>query len=378
VRLVNTDTAGFYAPGGDGKSYLLWMRGGTLIAQELDVASLRLAGEPHPVADPVAKVDLIGGTNVAVSASGVLLYGSSNTSSHFSWLDRTGKLVGEVGEPGEYGTFRLSPDGRRAAISRDAPGGADLWLLEVQRGVSSRFTFHPGINSYPVWSSDGRTILFSSGGSQNLFRKESSGAGNEQRLAQSPNSQFSTDWSGDGRWALYYEFAPDTARDLWVLPMTPEGKPPGQPKPYLRTPFSESWGRFSPEPSPRWVAYQSDESGRSEVYIQAFPQPRGKFQISTGGGQFPEWGPGGRELFYVSSDFKLMAVSLKLGADSVEPSGARELFPLPAVDSGWSPYDTTPDGQRFLVRATPQQQASQPLTVIVNWPALLKQGAAAQ
>jgi eukaryotic-like serine/threonine-protein kinase len=378
VRLVNTDTAGFYSPGGDGKSYLLWMRGGTLVAQELDVATLRLTGELHPVADPVAKVPSIGGTNVAVSASGVLLYGSSNTSSRLSWLDRTGKLEGELGEPGEYGTFRLSPDGGRAAASRDAPGGGDLWLLDVQRGVFSRFTFHPGTNGYPLWSPDGRTILFTSGGSQNLFRKESSGADNEQRLTQSPNTQFLTDWSGDGRWALYMEIAPDTARDLWVLPMTPEGKPAGQAKPYLRTPFNEGWGRFSPEPSPRWVAYQSDESGRPEVYIQAFPEPRGKFQISTGGGQFPEWGPGGRELFYVSLDFKLMAVSLKLGADSVEPSAPRELFSLPAVDSGWSPYDTAADGQRFLVRAVPQQQASQPLTVIVNWPALLKKGAAAQ
>jgi Tol biopolymer transport system component len=220
--------------------------------------------------------------------------------------------------------------------------------------------------------------LFSSGGSQNLFRKESSGAYNEQRPVQSPNSQFPTDWSADGRWALFYEVAPDTGRDLGVLPMGPEGKPAGQAKPYLRTPFNEGWGRFSPDSSPRWVAYQSDESGRSEVYIQAFPETRGKFQISTGGGQFPQWGPGGRELFYVSSDFKVMAVSLKLAADSVEPSAPRELFPLPAVDTGWSPYETAPDGQRFLVRAVPQQQASQPLTVIVNWPALLKKGATAQ
>ena len=332
VRLVNTDAAAFYASGGDGKSYLLWMRGGTLVAQELDVASLRLAGEVHPLADPVARIGIIGGPNVAVSASGVLLYGSSNTSSRLSWLDRTGKLVGELGEPGEYSMFRLSPDSRRVAISRDAPGGADLWLLEVQRGVSNRFTFHPGANAYPVWSPDGRTIVFASGGSagsQNLFRKESSGAGNEQRLTQTSNIQDPTDWSGDGRWVLYIEVAPDTGSDLWVQSMTPDGKPAGQARPYLRTPFNETRGRFSPEPSPRWVAYQSDESGRYEVYIQAFPEPRDKFQISTGGGTYPQWGPGGRELFYVSPDLKLMAVSLKLGADSVEPSTPRELFLLP-------------------------------------------------
>jgi Tol biopolymer transport system component/predicted Ser/Thr protein kinase len=380
ARLVNTDAGAFYASGGDGKSYLLWMRGGTLVAQDLDVASLRLAGEVHPLADPVARIGIIGGPNVAVSASGVLLYGSSNTSSRLSWLDRTGMLLGDLGEPGEYSTFRLSPDSRRVAISRDAPGGADLWLLEVQRGVSNRFTFHPGINAYPIWSPDGRTIVFASvgsAGSHNLFRKESSGAGNEQRLTQSSNIQDPYDWSGDGRWVLYVEVAPNTGFDLWVLPMTPDGKPAGQARPYLRTPFNETRGRFSPEPSPRWVAYQSDESGRYEVYIQAFPEPGGKFQISTGGGQSPQWGPGGRELFYVSPDLKLMAVSLKLGADSVEPSNPRELFLLPVVDNGWSPYDTS-DGQRFLVPAVPRQQASQPLTVIVNWPALLKKGTPAQ
>jgi hypothetical protein len=124
------------------------------------------------------------------------------------------------------------------------------------------------------------------------------------------------------------------------------------------------------------VAYQSNETGRWEVYISAFPEPRGATRISTRGGQYPQWGAGGRELLYVSLDNKLMAVSLKMGADTVEPSTPRELFPLPAVDTGLSPYDTTPDGQRFLVRATPGQ-AAQPLTVIVNWPALLKREAPA-
>jgi hypothetical protein len=161
--------------------------------------------------------------------------------------------------------------------------------------------------------------------------------------------------------------------------MIPDGKPAPETKPrlYLRTRFDESWGRFSPEAPPRWVAYRSDETGRYEICIQAFPEPRGKFQISTGGGQYPQWGAGGRELFYVSPDNKLMVVNLKLRADSVEPSAPRELFPLPVVDTGLPPYDTTSNGQRFLVRAT-LGQAGQPLTVIVNWPALMKKGAAAQ
>ncbi len=374
VRLLDADSNALYAPANNGKSYLLWFRGETLFAQEFDARALKLAGEPHSVLDPVAENALSGQMNAAVSASGLLLYSGSNTSSQFAWIDRAGKSLGVVGEPGEYSTFRLSPDGRRAAVARDRSRGSDLWVLEAERGVFSRFTSSPAVNNYPIWSPDGRTIVYQrSGHTRVLFRKDSDGAGSEQSIAQSLNLQDSTDWSRDGRFVLYYEVDPHTQRDLWILPVTPDGKPaPGtQPKPYLRTPFNESWGRFSPEASPRWVAYQSDESGRYEIYIQAFPEPRGATRISTGGGQFPEWGPDGRELFYVSPNYKLMAVSLKLGAGSVQPSAPRELFPLPVDDIGFSPYETAPDGQRFLVRATPQQ-AAKPLTVIVNWPALLK------
>jgi hypothetical protein len=131
--------------------------------------------------------------------------------------------------------------------------------------------------------------------------------------------------------------------------------------------------RFSPKPSPLWVAYQSDETGRYEVYIQGFPEPRGKFPISTGGGQYPEWGAGGRELFYVSPDNKLMVSDLATTPEVVRPSARRALFTLPIIDNGWSPYYTI-DGQRFLVRAV---QQAPPLALIVNWPALLKRGAAA-
>jgi eukaryotic-like serine/threonine-protein kinase len=128
---------------------------------------------------------------------------------------------------------------------------------------------------------------------------------------------------------------------------------------------------------PRWVAYESNESGRYEIYIDSFPEPKGRVRISTDGGEYPEWSPDGRELYYVSRDSKLMAVGLKMGTDSVEPSTPRESFSLRATETGQSPYEVAADGRRFLVRATPQRQAAQPLTVIVNWPALFKQGATA-
>jgi Tol biopolymer transport system component len=239
-------------------------------------------------------------------------------------------------------------------------------------------TLHSDVNTHPVWSPDGSAIVFGFGSPRNLFRVESSGAGSEQRLTQSLTNQYPNDWSRDGRWVLYWDTSPDKTRDLWVLPVTAQGRPApdATPKPYLKTPFNELWGRFSPDSPPRWVAYESDVTGRYEVYVQAFPEPRGKFQISTGGGRYPQWGAGGRELFYVSPENKLMLASLKVGANSVEPSAPRELFPLPIVENSFSPYETTPDGQRFLVRAAPGK-AGEPLTVIVNWPALLKKEPAA-
>jgi Tol biopolymer transport system component/predicted Ser/Thr protein kinase len=348
VRLLNSDTNALYAPGSDGRDYLLWLRGGTLLAQEFDASTLRLAGEPHPVADPVSQVGLSGPQlNVAVSTSGQLLYSAANTTGQFTWLDRGGKQMGVVGEPGEYTQFRLSPDGNRVVSARSRRGGSDLWLLDVKRGASGRFT-DAGINAhtYPVWSPNRRTIAFHAtlpGGFRLLF-KEADTAEGEQHTIESRYLCFPLDWSRDGRFILYAEVAPGTGNDIWILPLRPDGRPAEgiKPTPYLRTPFYEGSGRFSPETNPRWVAYVSDESGRIEVYVDTFPAPRHKTPISTGGGQYPEWGAGGRELYYVSPEFKLMAVSLKLGTGSVEPSAPRELFTLPAVDTGFTPMKPLP------------------------------------
>jgi Tol biopolymer transport system component len=381
VRLLNSETNALYAPGGDGKNYLLWLRGGTLLAQELD-STLRLAGEPHPVADPVSQVGITSPQmNVAVSAGGQIMYSAANTSSQFTWIDRNGKQLKAATEPGENTAFRLAPDGKRVVTARSRRGGSDVWLLDLERGTSSRFTDAAiDAHQYPVWSPDGRTIVFFATlpGFRLIFKGVDQSEG-DRRSSATPAISLPTDWSRDGRFILYTEIAPGTGADIWMLPMTPEGTPAGgtKPVPYLHTPFYESQGRFSPEGGPRWVAYQSDESGRMEIYIDTFPERRHKTPISTGGGQYPMWGPGGRELYYVSPDFKLIAVSLKLGTESAELSAPQELFALPAVDNGYCPYDVAPDGRRFLVRATPQQQVAEPLTVIVNWPALLRKGSPA-
>jgi Tol biopolymer transport system component/predicted Ser/Thr protein kinase len=377
VFLLQTETAAILAPGGNGKEYLLWLRGGTLLAQELDSGSLKLRGEAHAIASPIPSMGTIGTIPVSASASGQLLYNTAGSASQLTWFDRTGRPVAPVGEENGYSyPFRLSPDGRRAVATRDRPGGNDLWLLDLERGSASRFTSASAFNIWPVWSPDGRTIVFTTA-AYRLFRKDAGGSTDEQRVTEGLNQQYASDWSRDGRFLIYQENAPGTQRDLWTLPFTPEGKvsKKARPSPYQRTKFNETSARFSPEPNPRWVAYQSDETGRYEVYISSFPEPRLKFPISTAGGKYPQWGPVGRELFYLAPDNKLMAVDLTITADAVRPSAPRALFTLPIIDNGWSPYDTI-DGQRFLVRALPQQ--APPLTVIVNWPALLKKGATVQ
>jgi eukaryotic-like serine/threonine-protein kinase len=369
VKLLTTNSNAVFASGGDGTGYLLWLRGSTLMAQEFDPAALKLGGDPRPVADPVGITGTLQHIEVAPSAGGQLLY-TPNIRNQLTWFDRTGRPVGTLGEAVEYITFRLSPDGKRVAVSRDQPGGTDLWLIDIQRGLASRFTTS-ATNHFPVWSPDGNVILYRSFASRlQLRRKNANSSGDEQTLPQSPGFKTPNDWSRDSRTILYQE-----AGDLWTQPVTPDGNPAGNAKRYLNTPFNESYARFSPEPNPHWIAYHSNESGRNEIYVQSFPEPHGKFQISTGGGGFPEWGPSGRELFYVSPDNQLMAVSLKLGENSVEPTAPHALFTLPAVDpANICPYEVTSDGQRFLVRVT------QPpvLNLIVNWPALLKRGAPAQ
>ncbi len=356
----------------------MWQRGGTLVAQQFDADALQLIGDVRTLTDRVAMMG-VGLLNAAVSGE-LLLYGEGGSVSQFTWFDRAGKPLGVVGEPGEYLYFRLSPNGHRVVISRAKSGGRDLWLLETNRGVTNRFTSTPGNKAFSIWSPDGQTIVFGSGFPLNLFRKAVGGGGDEQRVTQSSNVQWPEDWSHDGRSLLYTEIGAGTGADLWFLPVTPDGKvsPGAKPRPYLRTQFDEWSGRFSPEPDAHWVAYQSDESGRYEIYVDAFPEAHNRVRISTGGGQFPEWSRDGRELFYLSPDLKLMQVSLKRGPGSIEPSTPRELFALPIANVGYGPYAVAPDGRRFVVRATPERQVSQPLILIVNWPALMKEGAAAQ
>ena len=364
IRLVSATSGGLYAAG-----HLLWLRESTLLAQRFSKDYLKLSDEPTPLTLPVGATEF--GYLTAAAEGGVLLYATRSGGRQFIWFDHAGKPAGTLGQPGSILMFRLSPDGRRVVSRRRSEGGFNFWILDVLRAAWTQFTFLGAPGSSPIWSPDGRQIMFRAGSQQNLFRKSSDGAGTEERVTASPNPQIPADWSRDGRLVLYDERTPDSKWDLWVMPVGPDGKPePAKARLYLRTRFNEFSGRFSPEPSPRWVAYQSDESGRDEIYVQAYPGPNGKRQISTGGGLYPEWSPNGREIYYLTPESKLMAVSVKLDPNSVQPSAPRELFTIPS-DSFFQPYAVAPDGVRFLVLAAGSQR-SQSLEVIVNWPTLLK------
>jgi eukaryotic-like serine/threonine-protein kinase len=366
VRLMAAEQQARFAPTPDGKNYLLMQVDQRLVAQEFDVDKLRLIGEPRTIAE----IGLAGTPILPaeVSRGGILLY-SKNIRAKPTQLilfDRRGRSVATLSESGY--DFRFSPDGRRVVLARREGGGrANIWMLDAERPMVSRFTSSSGISESPIWSPDGKTVVFSNNG---LFRKDVSGSADQQRVTEMGRLREPSDWSRDGRFILFSESSLETNQDLWVLPVTPEGMPMEgeQPRPYLHSPFNEESGRFSPEPNPHWVAYQSDETGQYEIFIASFPEPRRRLQITSGGGTFPQWGADGRELFYISADNKLMAVELKFGRENIEPSTPHELFPLNAFFR--SIYAVAPDGKRILANQIHFDLPS--LEVIVNWPTLLK------
>jgi serine/threonine protein kinase len=379
-RVLVTRSLGpaFYSSGGNGKDYLLMGSEGSLVAREFDTGKLAL-GPPRTLVSQVRSF-----FSGAVSSAGVLLYAEGSNASRLAWLDRSGRNLEVFSQPGDYHALRISPDGKRFVAIRGLNGPnvvADLWLMDVERRLFSRFAPTQS-NQTPVWSNDGRTVLFTGGAEisggisrgRGVFRKGISDSGQGERVGGFP-AQRLCDWSRDGRFLLYETGSVETQRDLWVAPTMPDGRlaEGTQPEPYLHGPFSEWHGRFSPEPTPRWVAYQSDETGRNEIYLASFPDARRKLQVTSGGGTFPQWGPDGRELFYISGDGILTVVGLKNGADGLEPSPPQPLFPLAANEYTASPYEVSPDGKRILVNQAEQKAE---LHVVVNWPLMLRgQGA---
>jgi serine/threonine protein kinase len=385
-RILSTPLMAVYAPSADsGMGRLFFLREGTLLAQAFDEKSLLLQGDPIPVAERVGSLFLSG--QFSVSPSGVLAFRGGKTAlwlSRLSWFDRQGKQLGNAGEPEAYSytDLALSPDGTRLAATRIDPkagGEGVIWLLDLIRGVSTRFTFDLAPDSAPVWSPDGTRVAFaaSRAGGNGIYQKATNGSGKEEELVRATGDQLPDDWSRDGRFLLYTHMDPRTHADLWVLPLAGDGTPSGTATPFANTEFSEEQGRFSPDA--RWIAYASDESGRSEIYIQPFPAPPNggsKMPISRDGGSEPRWRRDGKELFYFSPGGKLMVADVTEGT-TIKASVPRTLFQVPvaqiahnAVSAQVFGWDVAPDGKRFLIDTA--TTSTDPVTVLLNWTAELK------
>lgn len=381
-RLTPADTAAVYLPSG----WLVWQRDGALVAQPLDVTARRLLGEARILSDSVASDagGIAGGrSSASVSMTGLVAYRAGGASRRqLTWFDRSGTVLGTLGGPDEGGlrSPSLSPDGLRAAVTRVAQGNTDIWIIDGAR--AGRFTFDMALDRFPMWSPDGRWIAFDSNrlGQRDLYRKESGGAGAEELLLGSAETKMPLSWSPDGRFLLFVSGGAQSGSDLWVLPMVGEHAP----RVFLKTRFRETQGRFSPDG--RWVAYQSDESGRPEIYIRGFvtsgtsadvvgpssgmaDTPR-QWQVSTAGGISPAWRSDGRELYYLSPAGTLMAAAIDVFGTTIAPRPPAVLFPTriygSGVDGGQGvQYNVTTDG-RFLIN-TEIDTVPPPITILQNW-----------
>jgi serine/threonine-protein kinase len=359
--------------------HLVYAQRGSLMAVPFDSQQLTVTGAAVPVAEGVLESLSNGAAQYSLSATGSLVYvpgGVHASQRRLVWVNRNGAELPLAAPAHAYRGPRLSPDGRRVAVAIEEQE-TQTWLYDLSRETLTRLTFDGIANYNPVWTPDGKRIAFQSSkeGQLNLFWQLVDGSGGLERLITSEYNNAPNSWSPDGQLLAFIQIDPTTGYDIWVLRMDDPSTGSGQVRkaqPFLQTPFNESAPRFSPDG--RWLAYTSDESGRNEIYVQPYPGPGGKSQISTDGGTEPVWNPNGRELFYRSGD-KMMAVEIAT-QPGFAAGKARMLFegqyvPTPAT---FPNYDVSPDGQRFLMlKAAEQATAPNQINVVLNWFEELKQ-----
>jgi Tol biopolymer transport system component len=290
----------------------------------------------------------------------VLVYRTSSPRlSRLVWFDRSGRVINEIGPAADYRMLSSAPDGQHVVVARadDRATTSDLWILDTTRGTSTRLTFGTRQDSSPLWSPDGTRIAFVSrrDGRVALMTTGAAGGGVEQEIANWPRGAQLTDWSTDGRMLLFTSRDPNTGLDVWMMPMMGDSKP----SVLMQTPFNESEARLSPDG--RWVAYVSNESGVDQVFVRAFPQTEGKWQVSISGGTHPRWQRDGRELLFVAPDGTLTAVGIE-GGPSLRVGPPRMLWSLP----GATEFAVLPDG-RFLAAIPDEDGEATQLHVVVNW-----------
>lgn len=360
--IVKASANGAYAAPG----YLVFYRDKTLLAQRFALKHFALTGEPAAMLTDVQYLSNVKRAVFAVSNNGLLLAqgGSGATISQPMWFDRNGRVLGAVGQPGVYGNVSLAPSGKSAAVSITdiASQNTDVWIYDLLRASTKRLTFDPAIDRVPIWSPDAKRLVFTSSRQFNidLYMKNADGMQEEKNVVSDDFNKYPNDWSRNGKYILYTR-----GPDLWFVTV-PELKS----SLYLKAVSVLRNGQFSPDG--KWVAYASNESGKWEIYVTSFPEPQGKWQISTGGGEQPRWRRDARELFYLSSDNKMMAAPVTTGTkfNSGTPVALFQANPREQVSlNDVFVYDVRPDGQKFLINTKVRQAETAPMSVVLNWDA---------
>jgi len=393
VRSGQTEETGVYAGSLDGKTktllirgltnalyspsgHLLFMSGDTLMGQAFNAEHLQLRGQAFILEDHVGLSSMPNGA-FSVSRAGILAHARTlSEMGRLTWFDRGGNPSGTVGPPGYYIDFRLSPEQTRLATSRvDVKAGApDIWLTNLALGNPAPFTFGGFFNAEPVWSPDGTRIIFRtfrSAAFAEFYNKSAGGGGKEEPVLLATRTSESVytamipwDWSPDGRHLLYSVVGPDSG--LWLLPLAGDRKPIK----FLSAPGEQLHGNFSP--NGKLVAYSSNESGQFEVKVQTVPLSDRQWVVSRAGGQMPRWGADGRELYYLSLDWKLMAVPVAPGPSFGAPRSLFQTYAPRSANLYRTHYVPSRDGQRFLINTLPADQPPVSITVVLNWTTGLK------
>jgi serine/threonine-protein kinase len=352
---------------------LLYAQGGTLMAAPLDVSRLVVTGAAVRALEGVMQSTGTGSAQYSVSTTGTLVYvagGLVGTDARLAWVSRDGEEQLLPAPPRMYQFPRVSPDGRRIAVSI-ADQESQIWVYDASRDTLNRLTFEGNANQLMVWSPDGRRIAFRSyrDGHFNLSMQAGDGSSAVESLSSpGDNNVAPSSFSPDGQLLAFMEQTPETWRDIWVLNLAER-----KALPFLKTPNEESAPRFSPDG--KWLAYSSDESGRREIYVQRYPGPGGRRQISFEGGQEPVWNPKGGELFYRAGN-KVMGVEIETES-GLSAGNPRVLFEgrYLSTTGSFPFYDVSPDGKRFLMLKRDDSETAAPtqIHVVLNWFEELKQ-----
>ncbi len=352
----------------DGQAYIVFAKGPLLLAQRFDSKRGALAGDPFRVAEDIVHSEYIEPLHAAFATSeeGVLAYASNRPFDQLTWFERDGARTGTVGQPGVHLGASLARDGKTLAFTLQDPrtGKFGIWQMDLSRGALSELAVDRVDRTLPVWSPDGSRIAYGANvrGVFNMYERPSTGAGAETLIQKSDRFQIPTDWSPDGRVLLYFEIPPDKKRNILAFPLSGTGAASA----IANTESDEKDAKFSPDG--RWIVYTSDESGKQEVYVQAFPpSSRGdKWKISDGGGAHPEWPRPGNELYYLAPNRKIMAVRVRM-TPSFEANAPETLFDSGIVDDFRVSFAVSAGGKRFLIPAAVTRAGSRIATVIVNW-----------